>query len=175
MVKIGFVKNINKEEDLLLGRAAYCVPTKQGHGQTALSPALQAHQPMLRLACSDMGLEEFGSTWQWGCPKRWTTGSQKRMLFSVPETCYNLIRSQGVPGVKEQAVLHPSSRESRAQYLLLPLSSIISLQRSWWLLPGGAELSSGRKERRGSSYQNGTCFSRITASFSDPVYRPTSL
>ena len=34
MVKIGFVKNINKEEDLLLGRAAYCVPTKQGHGQT---------------------------------------------------------------------------------------------------------------------------------------------
>jgi hypothetical protein len=62
MVKIGFVKNINKEEDLLLGRAAYCVPTKQGHGQTALSPALQAHQPMLRLACSDMGLEEFGST-----------------------------------------------------------------------------------------------------------------
>lgn len=147
MVKIRFVKNMNEEEALLrhkalclLRRTTYYVPIKQGHGQTALSLDLQARQPRLRLACSDMGLEESGSTWRWGCPERWTTESQKQMLFSVPETCYNLIRSQGAPGVKGQAVLHPSSRESRAQYLLVPFSSIISLQRSWWLLPGGAEL-----------------------------------
>lgn len=147
MVKIRFVGNTSKEEALLrhkalcpLGRAAYYVPIKQGRGQTAPSLGLQARQPRLRLACSDTGLEESGNTWRWGCPKRWTTESQKQMSFSVPETCYNLIRSQGVPGVKGQAVLHPSSRESRAQCLLVPLSSIISLQRPLWRLPGGAEL-----------------------------------
>lgn len=37
-------------------------PAKQGHGQTALSPDLQVHQPRLRLACSDRGPEESGST-----------------------------------------------------------------------------------------------------------------
>ena len=69
MVKIRSVENMNKEEALLrhkalclLGRAAYCVPIKQGHGQTALSLDLQAHQPRLRLACSDMDLEESGNT-----------------------------------------------------------------------------------------------------------------
>lgn len=69
MVKTRLVENINKKEVLLrhkalwpLRWAAYSVPAKPGHDQTALSLGLQDHQPRLRLACFGMGLGESGST-----------------------------------------------------------------------------------------------------------------
>lgn len=93
-LKLGVLRTLTKENSLpshdalhLLRRGSCSPSTKQGHGQTAPSPALQVHQPKLRSACSYTGPEESGSTWQWGCPRKWITKSQKQTWFSVPETC----------------------------------------------------------------------------------------
>lgn len=91
LLKLGVFRILATEKSLPNRDALHLLwstpSAKQGHGQTAPSPALQVHQPKSRLACSDTGPEESGSTWQWGCPRKWTTKSQKQMWSSVPETC----------------------------------------------------------------------------------------